>query len=493
MTIRTQRSSQAGALCTQTNFGGNQTWRARCYQPGSEHEVLEILQRHRHGHVRPVGAKHSWSDVAACGDVALDMARFNHRHVYETHGEQVVRVGAGCRVQDLLAWLHATSDRTLPTLGAVTRQTIAGAIATGTHGSGRPSLSHFVVGVRLAAYDPSTGQPKVFEYRDGDALKAARCGLGCLGVVLAVDLRTVPQYTVEETVVRHTSLEHVLRRYHDCPLTQFLLLPYTWDYVAFERKPLEGRSLSRRERLTARLFRLYHTVWVDVLFHLSLKGSLMAGRWAVKSFLKVSPHGLIKGVPRVDDAEQVLTMGHHYFRHEEMEVFVAESRLREAVEVLRCATEVFAHPDRLVPAAMATQLRALDLYGELLRHRGTYTQHYPFFFRRVLPEDTLLSMASAAEEPFYSLSVFTYNQPGQRQAYYTFCSWLARCLTSLVGGRLHWGKHFPLGVTEIARVYPQLETFQHVCRHTDPDGVFRNGYTERVLGLPAVRRDGRRG
>jgi hypothetical protein len=467
----------------QTNFGGNQTWRSRCYQPGSEQEVLDILQRHSHGHVRPVGAKHSWSDVAACGDVSLDMALFNHLHVYETNGAQVVRVGAGCRLQDLLARLHATSDRTLPTLGAITRQTISGAIATGTHGSGRPSLSHFVVGVRLAAYDPSTGQPKVFEYRDGDALKAARCGLGCRGVVLAVDLRTVPKYTVEETVVRHTSLAHVLSRYHDYALTQFLLMPYHWDYVAFERKPLAGRRLSLSESLKALLFRLYYTVWVDVLFHLTLKGSLMAGSWAVKTFLTLGPHSLITGVQRVDDAAQVLTTGHHYFRHEEMEVFVAESRLGEAVEVLRCATEVFAGQARLVPTAMETKLRALGLYDELLRQRGTYTQHYPFFFRRVLPEDTLISMASSAEEPFYSISVFTYHKPGKRQEYYTYCSWLARCLTGLVGGRLHWGKHFPLGVAETAPVYPQLETFKQVCRHTDPRGVFRNGYTERVLGL----------
>ena len=346
----------------------------------------------------------------------------------------------------------------------------------------------------MAAYDPITGQPQIFEYRDGDALKAARCGLGCLGVVLAVDLRTVPKYKVEERVVRHPSLEHVLRRYQDCPLTHFLLFPYTWDYVAFERKPLEGRRLSLRESLTALLFRLYHTVWVDVLFHLSLKGSLLAGRWAVLSVLKLGSNGLIKGVPWVDDAAQVLTMGHHYFRHEEMEIFVAESRLREALDVLRCATEVFAHQeDRLVPAAMETKLRALGLYSELLQHRGTYIHHYPFLLRRVLPEDTLLSMASAAEEPYYSMSVFTYHQPGKRQAYYTFCSWLARCLTGLVSSRLHWGKHFPLGVAETARVYPHLEAFKQVCRHTDPGGVFRNGYTERVLGLPAVRLEDRRG
>lgn len=263
--------------------------------------------------------------------------------------------------------------------------------------------------------------------------------------------------------------------------------------MAFERKPLAGRSLSLSEGIKARLFRFYHTVWVDVLFHLSLKGSLMAGSWAVKFFLKLGPHFLVKGVQWLDDAEKVLTMGHHYFRHEEMELFVPESRLQEAVDVLRCATEVFADEDQPVPVEIATKLRALGLYDELLRNRGTYTQHYLFFFRRLLPEDTLISMASAAEVPSYSLSVFTYNRPGHRKEYYTFCSWLARCMTGFVGARLHWGKHFPLGAAETARAYPHLETFKQICRNTDPGGVFRNDYTERVLGFPAVRLEGRRG
>ncbi|MGH8056744.1 MAG: D-arabinono-1,4-lactone oxidase, partial [Candidatus Entotheonellia bacterium] len=100
---------------------------------------------------------------------------------------------------------------------------------------------------------------------------------------------------------------------------------------------------------------------------------------------------------------------------------------------------------------------------------------------------------SAAEEPSYSISIFTYNRPGNRKAYYTFCSWLARCMSSLVGARLHWGKHFPLGAMETARAYPNLDTFKQMCANTDPGGVFHNDYTERVLGLPTVRLEGRRG
>ena len=112
---------------------------------------------------------------------------------------------------------------------------------------------------------------------------------------------------------------------------------------------------------------------------------------------------------RVDDAERVLTVKHHYFRHEEMELFVGESRLTEAVEVLRRVTEMFAGSAKTVPAHVEQQLRAIGLYDELLAHRGHYAQHYPFFFRRVTPEDTLVSMAASMTEPSYSISIFTYD------------------------------------------------------------------------------------
>ena len=72
-------------------------------------------------------------------------------------------------------------------------------------------------------------------------------------------------------------------------------------------------------------------------------------------------------------------------------------------------------------------LRDLSAGGSALypqADRGTYFQHYPFFFRRVLPEDTLISMVSRTEEPYFSISVFTYLPPEQRQPYYVFCDWL---------------------------------------------------------------------
>jgi hypothetical protein len=482
VTTEPAAAGDEGEVRAFTNFGGNQRWQARCERPGSDEDVLGILRRHSRGRVRPLGAGHSWSDIVVTPDVALDMSRFDQVRPFTRDGETWVEVGAGCRLQELLDRLHAATDRTLPTIGAIKRQTVAGAISTGTHGSGKQSLSHFATAVRLARYD-AAGQPTIVTWRDGEKLKAARCALGCMGVILAVELATFPRYLVEETIRPYASLDDLQGGTRDHALTHFVLMPHSWKFFAWERRSVEKRTLSIGERLKARFFRAYNAVTVDILFHLGLKVALAFGDSVVKMLLRLAPRAFITGVARLDEAEHVLTLGHHYFRHEEMEIFVPQSQLSEAVELLRCATAVFAGDAASVPEPIETKLTLHKLHGELIRHTGTYSQHYPFFFRRVLPEDTLISMASAATEPYYSVSVFTYLAPEKRQPYYAFCSWLARCMNRLFGARLHWGKHFPLGVVDIARLYPDLDTFREICRAGDPNGVFRNGFTKRALGL----------
>jgi FAD/FMN-containing dehydrogenase len=462
---------------TLVNFGGNRSWRARCYRPRDEGEVRDILARHRAERIRAIGSLHSWSDIAVTPGITLHMSRFDEVEPRAVEG--VVRVGAGCKLQDLLDRLHADTDRTLPTLGVIKRQTIAGVISTATHGSGRQSVSHFVTAVRVAAYDPS-GKPDVFEYRTGDELRAARCGLGCMGVILSVELRSVPKYRVRETVRRFDRIDDVLALYGDHPLTQFALVPYGWKIIAWERDALPGAGPGGGW-LKARFFRFFNLVGVDVFSHVLLKASLLFGGSVVKALMKLLPRLLITDCPRIDDSERVLTMRHHLFRHEEMEMFVPESKVAEAAELLRSGIEIFAGEVASVPAEVARKLSAAGLYDELMQGRGSYVHHYPALFRRVLPEDALVSMVASASEPWFSFSLFTYERPGKRNAYYGVCSWFARAMHALFGARLHWGKHYPLGAVETARMYPHLERFRQICRASDPAGVFRNDFTDSVL------------
>ena len=472
-----------GSLQQVTNFGGNQSWYTRRFAPASEADVLDILKHHPGATIRAIGSGHSWSNVAANYDIALDMRGLDSVSISKD-GVDLVRVGAGCLLQDLLDRLHAATDRTLPTLGAIKKQTISGAISTATHGSGRQTLSHFVAGVRAVVFDEATGDPVIHEFTEGPELFAARCGLGCVGIILSVDLQTVPKYMVAETVRTYRAVEDIIPAFADHPLTNFTLSPYGWIYSVFERRPVERKAQSPYEKLWARIYRIYSLVLLDVIFHVGVKASRIIGPWAIKAFQKYAPYTLIRGRERIDDAEHVLTTHHDLFRHEEMEIFVGESDLPRAIRFLRAAIECFAGIKTIFPEEFADLLRERGLDRTIAAKRGSYVHHYPLFCRRVLPEDTLISMTASANGPMYSISIFTYERPGRREAYYAFCSFLANSLLTLVNARLHWGKHFPLAYADIAPLYPRLDEFRAVCMAHDRNGVLRNGYTARVLNLP---------
>lgn len=467
-----------------TNFGGNVSFVPRhYYMPRNESEVLAVLDRHAGGRIRAVGSLHSWSDVVATDDVAIDLRHFSAVTTADRGGELWATVGGGCRLEHLLRAIHKESDATLPTLGAITQQTISGAISTGTHGSGRHSLSHYVVSVRTAAYDRDTGRARIFEWTQGEQLRAARCALGCLGVILSVTIRCVPKYFVEETIRRFETLDEVLASEKEYPLQQFILVPYLWSWYAFQRRGVqrEGKALA------AGLYRLYNRVGIDGVFHLVVKAlaSPLAGRGIVRAFYRrVLVFLLLRGKTVVQESHRTLTMRHELFQHLEMEAFIPARHLHAATELLRHVIAAFAGEHEPLPPGVAAALREVGMLEPLEALRGTYVHHYPLFFRRVLPDDTLISMTADATEPYYTVSFFTYLAPARRGPFFVMADYLARILSRRYDVRLHWGKYFPLAYDDIQRLYPALAEFQHTCARTDPKTVFRNAYTARVLGLP---------
>jgi len=468
-----------------SNFSGNQSWYSVYYAPATEAEVLDILSRHPGATIRAVGSGHSWSDVAANADIALDLSALNSVMPMEVEGRNLVRVGGGCRIQHLLNQLYAMTGRTLPTIGAIKKQTVAGAISTGTHGSGSQSLSHFVASLRAATFDAVTGQPVVSEFSAGPELLAARCGLGCVGIILSVDLYTVPKYMVAETIRTCQSIEEVMAAFGDNPLSYFVLSPYGWKLSVFERKLVETGKTTLGSTIKAWFFRVYCLFVLDIGFHVGVHASRVLGPWAIRAFQKIAPAALIRNCERVDDAEQVLTTHHYLFHHEEMEIFVSESDLPRALQFLRASINHFAGLDASWPAETLTGLTEAGLDRILKAKRGSYTHHYPLACRRVLPDETMISMTADAPEPMFSISVFTYDPAGHRDAYHGFCSFLARSLLKLLNAKLHWGKHFPLAYADIAPLYSRLDEFRALCVLHDRNGVLRNGYTARVLNLSA--------
>ena len=221
-----------------TNFGANVTFTPRHhYQPRSEGEVLEILAKHRGQRIHAAGSLHSWSEAAKGDDVYVTLQHLNAVHVlHESEGPRAI-IGGGCQIKRVLAQLDK-QGLTLPSVGLISEQTIAGATATGTHGSGKHCLSQYLESVRIAHYD-AAGEPTITEVTGGDDLAAARCSLGCLGIIVSVTVRPRPQYNVEEWLAVYPDLSSVLAQEADWPLQQFYYAPWLDYFLGQHRREVE--------------------------------------------------------------------------------------------------------------------------------------------------------------------------------------------------------------------------------------------------------------
>ena len=174
-------------------------------------------------------------------------------------------------------------------------------------------------------------------------------------------------------------------------------------------------------------------------------------------------------------------MEHELFRHIEIEVFVKRSDLEHALLHARDIVKYFDGDDQAVPAAVAQRFVSEDLRDEWEQSCGTYTHHYPICVRRVLPDDTLLSMTADRSEPSYALSFISYARPNERDSFFRFARFLCRSMVELFAARCHWGKVCPHTSEELERLYPHLGQFRQIAADFDRDGVFRNDWLRELV------------
>ncbi len=464
-----------------TNFGRNVSWQPEHFaQPESEQEVLDLLNQHHGKHIRVIGRLHAWSEAAKCDEVSLDLRRLASINVHHEDDEHWIEVGAGCQIKDLILELDA-QGWTLPSVGLIMDQSIAGACATGTHGSGRHSLSHYVQAVRLATYDADTGEAVIRTIDQGDDLRAARCAIGCLGVVTSLRLPIRPQYTIREhlNLTDIGTLDAALAAEEEHPLQQFYLYPWMWKYAAQHRHEDPDNKRSR----VASFYRLYWYLSLDIWLHLQFLFMIRIcrGRGIRTFFSKVLPRIVVENWVVSDTAFRQLTMEHSLFRHIEIEIFVNRSQLPAAMGFVEQLLKLAGGDRDALTAEMRGDLERLGMLDEFDNLCGQHQHHYPICIRKVLPDDTLISMGSSDDEAIYAVSFISYAKPDERAGFLKMADLLARSTAALFSARPHWGKVNPLPPETLATLYPHLPRFKEIADRYDPHGVFRNKWMHDVL------------
>jgi L-gulonolactone oxidase len=425
------------------NWAGNQRARPRRrHAPTSEDEIVSIVRgvRERGETLRVVGAGHSWSDAALSDDNLVTLDRYADV-VAVDHDQRRVTVKAGMRLSALVVALDRVG-LAMENLGSIAAQTVAGAIATGTHGTGlgHGILATQVVSLRLV---DGTGEVHTLCADDGDdLLDAARVSLGCLGVLTELTLRCRDAFDLEERAwslpfaeVARTLPE--LAREHEHLKAWWL--PHTGRVQIFAFTPTAAPRAGAGRASRALDDAINKTVFPAILgVGRALPRTLpelnrLVGRTYFQDRRRVARSDLVFNVAMPP-------------RHLEMEYGIPVDALPEALTDF----------ERLI----ARHRLHVDMVQEV---------------RFVAPDDCHLSPAHGRES--CQLGAYISN-PRDRDAF--FAGFEALALAA--DGRPHWGKLFNVGALELAPRFLHWDRFQELRRRFDPDRVFASAFTRRVLG-----------
>jgi L-gulonolactone oxidase len=390
--------------------------------------------------VHVAGSGHSFTEAALTNGVMIRIEALK-RVLAADPASGLVKVEAGITLQDLseALWQRGLA---MENLGDIDRQTLAGAISTATHGTGSTyrNLSAQVEALELVLADGRVVE--LSEPADPDAFRAARVGIGSLGVIYSVTLRAVPAFhmhrvdtprPIDETLANLDELAE--RNDH----FEFFVFPHTDTALTIERNRTDALP-QPRGRASAYLNEIViENYAMDALSRLGRRFPAAIPRLA----------GFAAG--QFSRAEKT---------DRSYRIFASERRVR--------FTEMeYALPHRHGAEAVRRVLR-------LVRERELPVG-FPIEFRLVAPDDALLSPAH--ERPTAYVAVHQY-QGAPWEPYFR----AVEGIMSDYEGRPHWGKrHFQTAET-LRALYPRWDDFRRVRARLDPGGRLRNSYLDRVLG-----------
>jgi L-gulono-1,4-lactone dehydrogenase len=425
------------------NWAGDQSCRpARIVRPGSREELAQTVAAEAAGghRVSVVGSGHSFTEAALTDGVMVQLDAL--RGVLDADPPSgLVRVGAGTRLSDLNEELAALG-LAMENLGDIDRQTLAGAISTGTHGTGArlQNISARVEALELVLADGSVRS--LSTVTDPGLLRAARVGVGALGAIAAVTIRCVPAFTLHR-VDTPRPREEVLDEFEQLADAndhfELFTFPYADNALVLERNRTVDPPRPRG-RAAAYLNDVVLENWA--LGALAATGRAFPGR--IPSLSRLAGR-LLSPSQTIDRSDRV---------------FVNERRVR------------FTEMEYGVPRADGPE--AVRRVVEWVRS-NRYPVFFPIEVRVAAADDASLSPSHERDTAYIAVHQY------RRMEWRPYFEAVEEIMDSY-GGRPHWGKrHFQTAAT-LAPRYPAWAEYQAARDELDPGRVFSNGYAAAVLG-----------
>ncbi|HYI53176.1 MAG TPA: D-arabinono-1,4-lactone oxidase [Microlunatus sp.] len=430
-------------MATWSNWSGLATAHpAQELTPHDSADVVEavVTARDQNLTVKMTGSGHSFTDIAVADGILLrpDSLR---GIIGVDHDAMTVTALAGTPLHELNRALQRL-DLSLHNLGDIEEQTLAGAISTGTHGTGghQASLSAQVTGLELVTGEGDLLSATAEE--NPDVLEVARLGLGALGILTSVTLRVEPLFTLE-------AVEAPMR--WDRALADFDEMVGTNEHFEMYWFPHTDRLLTKRNNRT-----------LDDAEPLSRTRA-----WFDDQFLANRVFGWVN---RLGNARPGLVPRLNGFAARAL----SERRYSDV-------------PHKVFTSRRAVVFREME-YGvprdaglHALRDLRTLVEHsdwrigFPVEVRTAPADGVPLSPASADDTVYLAVHV---NAQSDHRDYFNAVEALMRSH----GGRPHWGKLHSRTAEDLEQAYPRWQDFQVMRDRLDPGRVFTNPYLDRVLG-----------
>ncbi|MFC9769793.1 MULTISPECIES: D-arabinono-1,4-lactone oxidase [unclassified Pseudarthrobacter] len=413
------------------NWAGNLEYASSAvHRPGSVDELAGLVAAAPR--VKALGSRHSFNRV---GDTeGLHILLDGLPHSIEPDSErQTVRVSGGVSYGELCRALER-SGLAIHNLASLPHISVAGAIQTGTHGSGvnNQSLAGEVQSIELVR--PS-GDVLTLARADGDVFLASVVGLGALGVVTAVELSTRPSFRMRQRVLEDMPWDAALANFDALVSAAYSVSLFT-TYA--------GDAVSQ--------------VWLKALDSEPPLAELFGATSATRPRHPLPDMSAENCTQQLDQAGPWLDRLPH-FRHEftpsngeelQSEYILPLEHAPAAIEAVRTLA------DRLAPLLFISEIRtgaADEFWLSPFYRQQSVALHFTW---KPLQADVeaLLPELEDLLRPF--------------------------------GARPHWGKLFTTSQFDWEQLYPRFAGFRSLASAHDPEGKFRNVLLDGILGVPAA-------
>lgn len=410
--------------------------------PTTVDEVVSLVKtcRDQGRRIRVVGAGHSFTPLAQTSDVLVSLDKLAGVEKVDAKTE-TVDVWAGTRLKDLSEALYR-QGWAQANLGDIDNQTIAGAIGTGTHGTGIRfgSLSTQIVELQVVT---AAGELVTCSKKENRKwFKALQVSLGMLGIIVKVKIRVVPR-KVLRYVSRRMSIETCFGRLeefrdeHDH--FEFYWFPHT-DVVQIKLLD-ETDEAPRGSRFWNDMNQL---VMENALFGALSKGCRLFPRLC-QPVSQLSATFVPVG-NKIGYSHELFTT-QRLVRFNEMENSVPAENMKDAVRDIK---------------------KCVEKHG--------FAVHFPVECRYVKGDDIWLSPAYGRDSAYIAVHMYK-GMPYEK--YFTEIEKIFRHYNA----RPHWGKSHTRNAEELAGLYPKWDDFKHVRNELDPAGTFQNGYLKKLFAV----------